>query len=108
MSHLKPVLIRLPQDVALEVRAHCKSKGLRISEFLRGLVIEACRAGLDAPGTGRQLVWIENDLNFAAVALDALLAGHPDPELRTRAHAAFARKAERRHVPDASRSGAVR
>ena len=108
MSQLKPVLIRLPQDIALEVRAHCKTKGLRVSEFLRGLVIEACREGLNAPGTARQLVWIENDLNFAAVALDALLAGHPDPELRTRAHAAFARKSERRHAPDVARSGAVR
>ena len=104
MSHLRPVLVRLPQGIADEVIAHCAGQGLRISEFLRALVIEACREGLGS-GHSRHLSWIENDLNFAAVALDALLAGHADPDLRARAHAAFARKAERRHGDETAFGG---
>ena len=72
---------------------------------LRSLVMRACEAGLGESRTERQLARIETDQCFAAVALDALLAGHPDPDLRSRAHAAFVRKSERRRRVDGSGEG---
>ena len=78
---------------------------MRVGEFLRTLVMQACDTGLGESQTERQLARIETDQCFAAVALDALLAGHPDPDMRSRAHAAFIRKTERRRRLEASGEG---
>ena len=107
MSKFVPVLIRLPAGIAKEVRAHCARSGMSISEGLRALVTQACREGLAENRIERELNRIGDDLNFAAVALDALLAGHPDPGLRARAHEAFDRKVTRRRGASVSGKGGV-
>ena len=108
MNRLVPVQSWLPQPIAEQVKAHCLHNCMPVSEFLRTLVIEACALGLEANRIERHLEWISSDLNFAAVALDALLAGHADPELRERVHAAFARKEERRRSSPQGVEGAVK
>jgi hypothetical protein len=96
MNSLVPITIRLPRATAMEVRKHCAKSDLRLSEFIRSLVVEAHDQGLENNRIEQHLSRIDSDLNFVAVALDALLSGHPDNELRTRVHEAFARKEERR------------
>lgn len=98
MDRLVPVQSWLPQPFALQVKTHCTKHGLPVSEFIRTLVIEACNSGLERSPIERHLEAIASDQNFTAVALDALLAGHPDPQLRARVHEAFARKEERRRA----------
>ena len=105
MDHLVALQFRVPRGVAAQLKAHCAARNLRVGEFLRTLIMQACDAGLGENRTERQLARIETDQCFAAVALDALLAGHPDPEMRSRAHAAFVRKSERRRSLDASSEG---
>ena len=102
MDHLVALQFRVPRGVAAQLKAHCGARDLRVGEFLRSLVMRACDTGLGENRTERQLARIETDQCFAAVALDALLAGHPDPDMRSRAHAAFVRKSERRRCLDAS------
>ena len=97
--------VRLPRPIAEQVRAHCAKVGQRYGECLRLIIVDACNTGLGQNRTERQLARIETDQCFAAVALDALLAGHPDHDMRSRAHAAFVRKSERRRRVDASGEG---
>ena len=105
MDHLVALQFRVPRGVAAQLKAHCVARNLRVGEFLRTLVMQACDTGLGENRTGRQLARIETDQCFAAVALDALLAGHPDPDMRSRAHAAFVRKTERRRSLEVSSEG---
>ena len=105
MSQLVAFQVRLPRPIAEQVRAHCAKVGQRYGECLRLIIVDTCNKGLGENRTERQLARIETDQCFAAVALDALLAGHPDPEMRSRAHAAFVRKSERRRRLDASGEG---
>lgn len=107
MNRLVPVQSWLPQEIAEQVKSHCQSSCLPVSEFIRTLVLEACSTGLAGSRIERHLEWISSDLNFAAVALDALLAGHADPGLRERVHEAFARKEERRRTSLQGAEGAV-
>lgn len=105
MTQLIAFQVRLPRPIAEQVKAHCAKTGQRYGECLRALIVDACNTGLSENRRERQLARIETDQCFAAVALDALLAGHPDPDIRSRAHAAFARKTERRRSLDASGEG---
>ena len=105
MDHLVALQFRVPRGVAAQLKAHCGARDLRVGEFLRSLVMRACDTGLGENRTERQLARIETDQCFAAVALDALLAGHPDPDMRSRAHAAFVRKTERRRSLEVSSEG---
>lgn len=106
MTRRVPIQSWLPPEAAVEVRAHCTKCGMTLSEFIRTLVIEACASGLGENRLERQLGLLLSDLNFAAVALDALLSGHPDPGLRGRVHEAFNRKEAHRAEFDSSRKGA--
>ena len=105
MNHLVALQFRVPKTVAAQLEAHCVGRQLRVGEFFRTLVMQACDAGLGENQTERQLARIATDQCFAAVALFALLTGHPDPEMRSRAHSAFARKSERRRRLEASGEG---
>lgn len=105
MTQLVSVQGWLPPALAAQVKAHCAKNLMSVSELVRSLIAEACEHGLEDNRLERQLDRIASDLNFTAVALDALLAGHPDPQLRTRAHDAFARKEERRRTSSSTDEG---
>ena len=105
MTQLVAFQVRLPSLIAEQVRAHCAKVGQRYGECLRLIIVDACNTGLGQNRTERQLARMETDQCFTAVALDALLAGHPDPDMRSRAHAAFVRKTERRRSLEASGEG---
>lgn len=106
MQYQVPIQTWLPPTVAEEVKSYCRRHTLPVSEFVRALIMDACEAGLEENRIELQLASIASDLNFTAVALDALLAGHPDPDLRTRVHEAFARKEQRRRTQTGSDKGA--
>lgn len=82
------------EDVAARVRASAAARKISVSAWLRSLIVNAS----DLP-TGARQTGIDNDTIlrqsvFVSVALDALLAGHVDPQLRARTHKAYARKLE--------------
>ena len=108
MNRLVPIQSWLPQDVAEQIKRHCRNNCLPVSEFIRALVVEACAMGLEANRFESHLEWISSNLNFTAVALDALLQGHDDPDLRGRVDRAFAVKEERRSAALVGKGGAVR
>jgi hypothetical protein len=88
----------------LRDRAHAvaRESGVSVSEWLRLTVLRACDASAAAVNesgrTARQSV-------FVMVGVDALLAGHPDHELRERAHQAFARKCRQLGIPLSNEEG---
>ncbi len=105
MAQRIPVQTRLPRDIVLLVRAHCALVKISVSEWIRLLVIHACRDGEISGIEDQASERLARDLTFTTVALDALLAGHPDPELRHRTHQAYARKLARRGVNPVSIEG---
>jgi hypothetical protein len=52
----------------------------------------ACDGEVGPSDTGALAERIARQSVFAMIGIDALLAGHPDPRLRERAHQAYARK----------------
>ncbi|MCP5396062.1 MAG: hypothetical protein H6918_04910 [Sphingomonadaceae bacterium] len=94
MSRPVPIQVYVSPELAGRVRAVAANRDLSVSAWLRVLMIEACKhsemTAEHAVSNGRLL-----RLNlFARVGIDALLAGHPDPTLRDRVHAIYARKCD--------------
>lgn len=86
------------------VRQSAADQGESVSVFIRDLIVAAWHldnetkdrpAGLDP---ARQNI-------FISVALDALLAGHPDVTLRDRTHEAYRRRLERLGLPLSTNMG---
>lgn len=88
----------VPLPVSTWVRQRAADQGESVSIFIRDLIVAAWQreneaknrpAGLDP---ARQAI-------FISVALDALLASHPDASLRDRTHEAYRRRLERLGLP---------
>lgn len=83
--------VRVSPDLAARLRAHCASHGVSLSERIRALILDS----LDGSGSverDRMVRRTARQMVFVMIGVDALLAGHPDPDLRTRSHQAYARK----------------
>lgn len=94
----------VPLPVATWVRRQAADQRESVSIFIRDLIVAAWQrdnevkdrpAGLDP---ARQGV-------FISVALDALLASHPDVTLRDRTHEAYRRRLERLGLPVGANMG---
>lgn len=94
MPRLDRLQTFLPVSVATWARQRAADNGESVSIFIRDLVIAAWRLDNDTNSRingfdpARQSV-------FIAVALDALLASHPDSSLRERTHDAYRRRLEK-------------
>lgn len=98
--------IYVSNDLAHRVRMAARSKGMSVSEWVRLLLMAACDG--EDPGS-RQASSIERvhrQSVFAMVGIDALLAGHSDPQLRDRAHEAYARRCKQLGIATAAVEGA--
>ncbi len=90
----RPICIQIyvSRELGLRIREVARTRELDVSAWARSLLAAACdeadfesHANASADREARQNV-------FVMVGVDALLAGHPDRDLRERAHQAYARK----------------
>lgn len=106
MSRSSVLQIYVTPDLAERVRGVAVAHGLDVSQWVRSLIVRACD---DEPGGDGQnrttLGRLHRHAVFAMVGIDALLAGHPDPKLRGRAHQAFTRKCREAGIVAASDEG---
>lgn len=95
MKHRIAVQTRVSPEILGNIRILCREAGLSLSEWLRAIILDAC-----GKGEGRSVRDIREgltrDLTFTVVALDGLLAGHADHDLRPRVHKAYGRKLDER------------
>ena len=92
MAQRIPIQTYLPRAIVAQLRERCAAARISMSEWIRSAVIDACRQSEIASDGDPKAERLARDLTFTTVALDALLAGHPDPDLRARTHEAYARK----------------
>lgn len=98
--------IYVSNDLAHRVRMAAKAKGMSVSEWVRLLLMAACDGDDPASGQAALIERIHRQSVFAMVGIDALLAGHSDPQLRDRAHAAYARRCKQLGIATATVQGA--
>ena len=98
--------IYVSNDLAHRVRMAAKAKGFSVSEWVRLLLMAACEGEDPASGQATSIERIHRQSVFAMVGIDALLAGHVDPQLRDRAHAAYARRCKQLGIATAGAEGA--
>ena len=98
--------IYVSDDLAHRVRMAAKAKGMSVSEWVRLLLMAACDGEDPASGQAASIERIHRQSVFAMVGIDALLAGHADPQLRDRAHAAYARRCKQLGLATAAVEGA--
>lgn len=84
--------VYISNELSSAIRKAAKARRLSMSEWVRSLIAEACEEERRASGFGASIDRISRQSVFLMVSVDALLAGHPDRDLRTRAHKAYARK----------------
>ena len=105
MSRSSILHIYVTRDLAAQVRAIAKARDMSASEWLRSLVVSACESDVVAGDNRVTLGRLHRQALFAMVGIDALLAGHPDPKLRERAHQAFTRKCREAGIVSATDEG---
>lgn len=105
MSRSSVLQIYVTPDLAERVRGVALAHGLDVSQWVRSLLVRACEGDLNDGESRDTLGRLHRQAVFAMVGIDALLAGHPDPQLRNRAHQAFARKCREAGLVAASDEG---
>lgn len=92
VSRSSVLQIYVTPDLAERVRGVAVAHGLDVSQWVRSLLVRACDGDIADSENRTTVGRLHRQAMFAMVGIDALLAGHPDPKLRNRAHQAFARK----------------
>lgn len=105
MSRSLSLQVYVPLELAERVRVVASARGLSVSEWVRLLVVAACEQEELASANTRLFRRIARQSLFSLVGVDALLAGHPDPDLRARAHDAFSRRLKEQGLDTSSRAG---
>lgn len=90
----RPVCLQIyvSRELGERIRCVARASELDVSTWARSLLAAACDDGGLALRHTVPIERIDRHSVFAVVGVDALLAGHADPGLRTRAHKAFSRK----------------
>ena len=91
MSRPISLQVHVSNDLAVRVRAAARRREISVSEWIRSLLAQACDDDDYVSRLEHSVERIARHSVFMMVG-DALLAGHPDPALRERAHQAYARK----------------
>jgi hypothetical protein len=90
----RPVCLQIyiSHDLSARIRKVAGARNLSKSEWARSLLNAACDDDDSGSRIGGSIERIARQGVFAMVGIDALLAGHSDPQLRERAHQAYVRK----------------
>ena len=99
MSRPISLQVHVSNDLAVRVRAAAHRREISVSEWIRSLLSQACEDDDYFSRLEYSVERIARHSVFVMVAVDALLAGHPDHALRERAHQAYARKLRELGVP---------
>ncbi|MCH7628176.1 MAG: hypothetical protein IH997_05600 [Proteobacteria bacterium] len=79
----------MTSELNARVRKAAAAHELSASDWVRMLVVSACDEEERLSRLDLMLGRILRNIRFATTGIDALLASHPDPMLRRRAHEAF-------------------
>lgn len=85
----------VPYPVARWVREQANTQNESVSIFIRDLVMGAYRAQELDQNEALKSDERDRETVFASVALDAILAAHPDSSLRQKTHDAYVRRLQR-------------
>lgn len=97
--------VYISHELSERIRKAARARELNMSEWARPLLVAACE---DAERASSSHAYAERSVRqgvFIMVGVDALLAGHPDPGLRERAHQAYARKCRELGLASPSEKG---
>ncbi|MBS0504438.1 MAG: hypothetical protein JSS55_11700 [Proteobacteria bacterium] len=84
--------IYISHELSARIREAARASDLSVSAWAMARLSAACDDEVSPSDTGFLVERIARQSVFAMIGIDALLAGHPDPHLRERAHQAYARK----------------
>ena len=105
----RPICIQIyvSRELGERIRDVARARQLDVSAWARSLLAAACD-GAESATQSNALTDREARQNvFVMVGIDALLAGHPDRDLRGRAHQAYARKCRELGLELPSEKGGV-
>lgn len=90
----RPVCLQIyiSHELSARIREAARASGLSVSAWAMARLNAACEDEVGPSGSGILIKRIARQSVFAMIGIDALLAGHPDPHLRERAHQAYTRK----------------
>jgi hypothetical protein len=90
----RPVCLQvyISHELNARIREAARASDLSVSAWAMSRLNAACDGEVGPSDTGALAERIARQSVFAMIGIDALLAGHPDPRLRERAHQAYARK----------------
>lgn len=90
----RPICIQIyvSRELGDRIRERARTRELDVSAWARSLLAAACDQADFASPTDTSADRAARQSVFVMVGVDALLAGHPDRDLRERAHQAYARK----------------
>jgi hypothetical protein len=90
----RPICIQIyvSRELGTRIRGLAQTRELDVSAWARSLLAAACDDAEFASRTNAIGDRAARQNVFVMVGVDALLAGHPDRDLRERAHQAYARK----------------
>ena len=90
----RPICLQVYISLELRerLRAAARSKGVSVSEWVRFLLVDALEGRSPTASGDPRLDRLSRQSVFTMVGVDALLAGHNDPELRDKAHKAYSRQ----------------
>ncbi len=92
MTRHIPLQTYVPVHVASWIREAAAALDLTVSVILRDIIMAAYRAQDDDSSSCQDTDKPERQSVFISIALDALLAAHPDKNLRARVYDDYARR----------------
>lgn len=105
MSRPISLQVYVSPELAARVRIAASTNGLRVSEWLRGVVLRACADEVGVASDRNILIKLYRQSLFSMVGVDALLAGHADHALRERVHTAFTARCRAAGVAETADEG---
>lgn len=90
----RPVCLQIyiSHELSARIRKAAGKSDLSVSAWAMARLNAACDGEVGPSDAGVVIERIARQSVFTMIGIDALLAGHPDPHLRERAHQAYARK----------------
>lgn len=104
----RPVCLQvyISRELSARIRKAARKSDLSVSAWAMSRLDAACDDEGSVSGKGIPIERLARQGVFAMVGIDALLAGHPDPNLRERAHQAYMRKCrELGFIPPSKQEG---
>lgn len=92
----RPVYLQIyiSRELSERIAKVARARDLSMSHWAMSHLHDACENDELASHIGTPIDRIDRQSLFTMVGIDALLAGHPDPHLRERAHQAYERKCQ--------------